>query len=189
MPTSAVTANAWEWIWAPYDEATYAAVLAQIQPHHTVLDIGAGDLRLAQRMARRARFVYALERQPRLVAPALADLPANCEVLIGDARTYPFPEDTAVAVLLMRHCTHLRLYWDKLVAVGCRQLITNARWGMAVEVIDLMEPRRPFRQAQMGWYACRCGNHGFITGPAEQLTPALLETIQEVDNCPQCSGR
>ncbi len=41
----------WEARWAPYDEATYAAVLAAIRPDDVVLDIGAGDLRLARRMA------------------------------------------------------------------------------------------------------------------------------------------
>ncbi len=43
---------AWEAMWAPYDEATYGAALAQIAADDVVLDIGAGDLRLARRAAR-----------------------------------------------------------------------------------------------------------------------------------------
>ena len=41
----------WERMWAPYDEATYAAVLAAVGPDDILLEIGAGDLRLARRLA------------------------------------------------------------------------------------------------------------------------------------------
>ena len=37
----------WERRWAPYDELTYQEVLAQVRPDDLVLEIGAGDLRLA----------------------------------------------------------------------------------------------------------------------------------------------
>jgi hypothetical protein len=39
----------------------------------------------------------------------------------------------------------------------------------------------------MGWYACRCGATGFITGPAEALTPQLESAVQEVVDCPACT--
>ena len=58
----------WEAAFAPYDEETYRAVLAQITPHDVVLDIGAGDLRLTRRVAAIARRVYAIERDPAVLA-------------------------------------------------------------------------------------------------------------------------
>ena len=54
----------WEMRWSPYDEPTYAAVLNTLRPTDVVLDIGAGDLRLARRMAAVVRQVIAWEIQP-----------------------------------------------------------------------------------------------------------------------------
>ncbi len=71
-PTVLGPLEEWETLWAPYDEATYAAVLAAIEPSDVVLDIGAGDLRLARRIAERARQVIAWEIQPALVNAAVA---------------------------------------------------------------------------------------------------------------------
>ena len=79
----------WETLWAPYDEATYAAVLAVIEPADVVLDIGAGDLRLAGRMAERARQVIAWEIQPALVNAGLQPLPSNLVAIVTDARVRP----------------------------------------------------------------------------------------------------
>jgi hypothetical protein len=112
-------------------------------------------------------------------------LPANLIVLCGDARTLPFPAaDTAV--LLMRHCRHFRLYREKLEAVGCVRLITNARWGLSVECIDLAAAPQPYDELALGWYACRCGATGFRPGPVGRLTAAVAETVTEVDRCPEC---
>jgi hypothetical protein len=178
------TDAAWERMWAPYDEESYQHVLRLIPPGAAVLEIGAGDLRLARRIAGRARIVYAIEIQ----APLLAGIPVpdNLRVLVGDARSLPFPGSLDVAVLLMRHCTHFALYREKLAAVGCRRLITNARWRMGVESIDLTCPARPFNTLALGWYACRCGATGFKAGPLEQLTGLVMETVNEVDQCPEC---
>lgn len=174
---------AWESLWAPYDEGTYAAALDYAPRGATVLDIGAGDLRLARRLAGRARLVYAIERRPELLATG--SLPANLIVIRGDARVLPFPAvDTAV--LLMRHCRHFRLYRAKLEAAGCVRLITNARWGMGVECIDLTAAPRPYDELAIGWYACRCGATGFRPGPLSQLTARVAETVTEVDCCPEC---
>ena len=38
----------WEALWSPYDQSTYHAVLEMIQSTDVVIDIGAGDLRLAR---------------------------------------------------------------------------------------------------------------------------------------------
>lgn len=174
----------WERAWAPYDEATYQAVLTRVRPSDVVLDIGAGDFRLAQRIAPYARFVYGVEQNRRLF-PKRAGLPANLALLWADARNIPFPPVT-VGVLLMRHCRHFWLYAQKLRDSGCRRLFTNARWGMGVEEIDLEADRLPFTAVSMGWYACNCGAVGFLPGPAELLTPELEKTIHEVTNCPNC---
>ena len=52
---------------APYDSPTYQAVLDQLGPEDVILDIGAGDLRLARQMARIARKVYAVEINARVL--------------------------------------------------------------------------------------------------------------------------
>lgn len=175
--------SVWENRWAPYDEGVYARAMAWVPPGAAVLDIGAGDLRLARRLARRARVVYAIEQHAYLAA---GPLPDNLIVTIGDARQLPFPPvDTAV--LLMRHCRHFALYRRKLEAAGCARLITNARWGLDVECVDLTARPRPYAALAMGWYACRCGATGFRPGPPEEMTPQLAETIFEVDDCPECS--
>jgi 16S rRNA A1518/A1519 N6-dimethyltransferase RsmA/KsgA/DIM1 with predicted DNA glycosylase/AP lyase activity len=48
-------------MWVPSDETIYLDVLDRIEPHDIILDIGAGDLRLARRMAMTCRWLYALE--------------------------------------------------------------------------------------------------------------------------------
>lgn len=181
----------WECLWAPYDEPTYQAVLSHVQTDDVVLEIGAGDLRLARRLAALACRVYAIEVQAGLVQVALraGPLPDNLTVIVGDARLVPFPRDVTLGVLLMRHCNHFRLYADRLAAVGCRRLITNARWRLGIEVIDLLARRMPFDAVAMGWYACWCGATGFIPGPVERLTPAVEGTTHEVIECPACSAQ
>ncbi len=177
-------------MWAPYDEATYRAVLNQIAADDVVLDIGAGDLRLARRAARVCRRVYAIEIQKALLELATRDedpMPAeNLIVLHGDARALPFPRDVTTGVLLMRHCAHFRLYADKLKAAGADRLITNARWRMGVEVMALQAARVPYPRLEIGWYACWCGATGFKPGPVEELTLPVIEAVQEVIDCPKC---
>lgn len=178
----------WERAWAPYDQPTYDQVLDLVAQDDIVLEIGAGDLRLSRQIAPRVRFIYALEREADLVQWQKTDLPDNCQLIVGDARYLSFPENTTTAVLLMRHCTQFHLYWQKLHAIACRKLITNARWGLAVEAIDLLGHRQPFTELTMGWYACCCGQTGFLPGPAAQLTPHLINTTREVKDCPACTG-
>jgi hypothetical protein len=175
--------NDWEGAWSPYDEETYERALAFVPVGAAVLDIGAGDLRFARWLAARARLVYAVERQPQLLRDPVPD---NVHPVCADAREWPFPAGLDAAVLLMRHCAHFALYRRKLEAVGCRWLITNARWGMGVECIDLAAPAIPYDALALGWYACRCGAVGFRAGPPEALTGAHLETVVEVTDCPGC---
>lgn len=175
--------TAWADMWAPYDESTYARALAYVPRGATVLDIGAGDLRLARRVARLARRVYAIEQHADLLAAAA--VPPNLIAICADARVLPFPAaDTAI--LLMRHCPDFALYRRKLEAAGCARLITNARWRLDVECIDLTAAPLAYADLPLGWYACRCGATGFRAGPPEQLTAAMADTIFEVDNCPEC---
>ena len=176
--------DAWEKLFAPYDEATYRAALSYVHADDVMLDIGAGDLRLARRMATQARHVFALEMQPHLLAGA-SPLPDNLTVICADARSISWPPNISLGVLLMRHCTHVGLYAARLRAMGCRGLITNARWGMSVELMAL-GPRAAWSAVKMGWYACLCGQTGFVPGPAEQLTEKHLESVTEVEFCPSC---
>jgi len=190
-PTSTSTDKSieWEFCWAPYDLPTYKLVLDQLFSKDIVLEIGAGDLRLARKMAALTRKVYALEINRSILDNGLitaTPLPWNLIPIWADARTFDFPFDITSGVLLMRHCTHFQLYAEKLRDGGCRRLITNTRWGMNVEVIDLQAARIPFEKVELGWYACWCGAVGFKPGPAEKITSETEAIIHEVINCPNC---
>ena len=153
-----------------------------------MLDIGAGDLRLARRLAGIARRVIAWEIQPEWVARGLTagPLPPNLIAVTTDARVEPAPADVTVAVLLMRHCTHYAAYVAKLRAVGCRRLITNARWRAGVESIDL-GPAAPFETIGHGWYACRrCGAVGFAGDDPAQVDEQTLANVSDAEGCPAC---
>jgi SAM-dependent methyltransferase len=180
----------WEGWWSPYSEKIYRFVLDHVLAEDTVLEIGAGDLRLALRLAERVQRVYAIEVNPCILGAALAkighDMPRELIAICGNALDIPFPSGVTVAVLLMRHCRHFARYVAKLREVGCRRLITNARWGMGVEVVDL-SPSEDFAAVEAGWYACKCGAVGFVA-PADISTwveepegPAI-----EVEQCPRC---
>jgi len=179
----------WEAAFAPYDEETYRAVLAQISSHDVVLDIGAGDLRLTKRVAASARRVYAIERDPAVLARSdRGSWPANLIVICADAVTTSFPTDVTTAILLMRHCTreHFAAYLQRLSALRrCQRLITNARWKMDVEVIDLRSGGE-YDPDRTGWYACRCGSIGFTPGDPAVITPQVLAAVIAVVSCPQC---
>ena len=180
------TSRDWERLWAAYDEPTYGEVLKAIHPDDVVLEIGAGDLRLARQIATVARQVIAWEIQADVLQRAGRHLPGNLKVQQVDAQQEKVPEIVTTAVLLMRHCQHFLLYTDKLHMAGCQRLITNARWGMGVEMIHLQRPRMLFGTAPMGWYACWCGATGFKAGPPEYLTPELETAVHEVIDCPKC---
>jgi hypothetical protein len=179
----------WEAMFAPYDQGTYRSVLERLGPDDVILDIGAGDLRFGRRMAERVRKVYAVERDPHVLELSKTSsepLPVNLILVCADARTLDFPCDITAGVLLMRHCTCFRLYAEKLQKAGARRLITNARWHMDVETVNLLVPRKPFTDAGMGWYACICGGTGFKEGPAEHWSLEMDQIINEVSSCPQC---
>jgi SAM-dependent methyltransferase len=179
----------WETLFAPYDQGTYQTVLDHLRPDDVILDIGAGDLRLDRRMARIVRKVYAVEINPQVldqVEVLSAPLAANLIPICADARALDFPPDITAGVLLMRYCTSFRLYADKLQKTGAARLITNARWHMDVETVNLLAQQKPFTDAGMGWYACICGGTGFKEGPAEQWSSEMDRITSEVSNCPQC---
>lgn len=172
---------------SPYPDEVYDNVLAHLRPEDVVLDIGAGDLRLALRMAAKARAVYAVEVNPLIAAHALRiiglDLPRNLHVICANALDLPIPSDVTVGVLLMRHCQHFQEFVCRLQDAGCRRLLTNARWRTGVETIDLDAPAAPIDSVHEGWYTCRCGGTGYIgTGERPDAAPV------EVSSCPACSG-
>ncbi len=180
--------SGWEMAYAPYDEATYRFVLDRLQPQDVVLDIGAGDCRLALAAASRVARVYAVEVHPRRVARCLQRvgerLPRNLQVICANALDFPFPAEVTVGVLLMRHCQHWAEFLRRLREGGARRLFTNARWGLAVEEIDLTAPRLAFDQAPPGWYACLCGAVGFKE--PLHLDEPIEEGVHEVRHCPRC---
>lgn len=179
----------WELRWAPYDLPTYQLVLDQLMSDDVVFEIGAGDLRLAKAMADIAHKIYAIEINRSVLDQGLASfspLPGNLTPILADARSFDFPHNITCGVLLMRHCTHFQLYAEKLRDVGCKRLLTNARWGMNVEVIDLQAARTSYENIEIGWYACWCGTVGFKSGPPESLSPETEAIIREVNDCPNC---
>jgi hypothetical protein len=183
------SATDWEAMYAPYDQSTYQEVLAFLKPQDIVLDIGAGDLRFSRRMARGTSKVYAVEVNALVLQQGLESSTAQSENLIpilADARKLDFPTDVTVGVLLMRHCTHFHLYSTKLRLAGAERLITNARWRMDVEEINLPTQGISFNNTAMGWYACSCGGTGFKTGPIEQWSSEMDQVTHEVMDCPQC---
>lgn len=189
---SILPATAWEAMHAPYDQPTYQAVLDFLTPGDIVLDIGAGDLRLARQMAGLVRKVYAVEVNARVLDQAYASsdpLPGSLIPILADARSFDFPTDITAGILLMRHCTRFSLYFEKLRQSGAHRLITNARWRMGVETVDLWAERVTFGEVKMGWYACRCGATGFKAGPAEQWSAEMDRVVHEVTDCPQCTKR
>ncbi|HWQ08859.1 MAG TPA: rRNA adenine N-6-methyltransferase family protein [Holophaga sp.] len=187
-PSRPATPSGWEALWAPYDESTYLAALDLLAPDDVVLDLGAGDLRFARRAARRVRKVVAVERNPAVLPVPSPQDPGNLEVVCADTRAWSFPEDITVGVLLMRHCRHFADYAARLEAVGCRRLITNARWGMDVECVPL-GPWPAYRDAPPGWYACACGAVGFKPGSPEELHAGSLNACLSVEGCPACLAR
>jgi hypothetical protein len=158
-----------------------------LEPSDVVLDIGAGDLRFARQAATSVRKVFAIERNPEVLASgprgAEGD-PANLTVVCADALSAPFPEGITTGILLMRHCCHFKAYISRLRAAGCRWLITNARWGMDVERIPL-GPQPSFGGIPGGWYACVCGAVGFKAALPEGGSEGLEKTIS-VEDCPAC---
>lgn len=185
------TAKDWEHRWAPYDADTYGLALNFLRPADVVLDIGAGDLRFARLAARQVQRVIAVERNPEILFRTRmnAEEHGRVQVICADALTWPFPRGLTVGVLLMRHCRHFREYAAKLRAAGCPRLITNARWGMSVEEVDLAALRQPYAKIHSQWYACECGAVGFAPGPLELIDADSLERVLEVSDCPNCSVR
>jgi hypothetical protein len=177
----------WESWFHPGEPGVHAQVVARLQPEDVVLDLGAGDLRLAQQMAGSVLRVYAVEVNPLLVGEALAriglDLPRNVHVVCSNALDFPVPPGVTVGTLLMRHCQHFAAFFERLRASGCRRLLTNARWKSGVEEIDLQAHRVAFSEVTEGWYACRCGAVGYV-GQGEQP----LSVAVEVAGCPVCAS-
>jgi hypothetical protein len=189
--SSVLSGADWEGMFAPYDQSTYQAVLDLLRPEDIVLDIGAGDLVFSRQMARIAKIVYAVEVHDSVLEQGLSScepLPDNLIAIHADARTFDFPTGITVGVLLMRHCTHFRLYSEKLRFAGAERLITNARWHMSAEQINLQMKRTSFQDVLMGWYACLCGATGFKIGTlrAEDWSAEMDQVIYEVNDCPQC---
>ena len=182
----------WEAMFAPYDAPTYQAVLDLLRPEDIVLDIGAGDLQFSRQMARIAKTVYAIEINDSILGQGLSwsdPLPDHMIAIHADARTVDFPTGITVGVLLMRHCTQFRLYAEKLRRAGAERLITNARWHMSIEEVNLQTVRAAFNDIVMGWYACVCGATGFKIGTvrAEDWLAEMDQVIHEVTDCPQCN--
>ena len=175
----------WEGWFSAYDACVYEAVLKEVGDGDSGLDLGAGDLRLALRMAERAERVYAVDVNPVVLGRALdvigLDLPRNLHVICANGLDVVVPPDVTMAVLLMRHCRHFRAYVDRLVDAGCSRLVTNARWGMGVERIDLTRTPVAFDEVREGWYACRCGATGYSGTGARPLG-----RVTEVASCPKC---
>ena len=189
--TSILSSADWELMFAPYDLSTYQAALHLLRPEDIVLDIGAGDLDFSRQMAKIASTVYAVEINDSVLEQGLLSrepLPDHLIAIHADACAFDFPIDITVGVLLMRHCSHFRLYAEKLRCAGAERLITNARWRMSVEEINLQAKRTFFNDILMGWYACLCGATGFKIGTmsAEDWSAEMDQVIYEVTDCPQC---
>ena len=187
---TAIIDQSWERRWAPYDQPTYQTVLDWVRPDDVVLELGAGDFRLARQLASKAERVYAIEINPALIALAQRQPQSdNMDIIEGNIYKIPFPKGINLAVLLMRHCQRFGFLIDKLTRAGFNRLVTNARWGLSPELINLQADPWPFALVDLGWYACWCGATGFVPGPPEKLSEKHLEHIHEVVDCPVCARK
>jgi predicted RNA methylase len=180
----------WEAAFAPYDEATYQFVVEHVTAQDVVLDIGAGDLRLARRLAEVARKVYAVERNAEVLPLDRSSWPDRLIVVNADAWHWPLPSDVSAAVLLMRHCTpeHFAQVVQRLITeTQCQRLFTNARWKMGVEEVQIRSGMT-YDPDQMSWYACRCGAIGFTPGDPQAINEKTLTEVIEVTSCPNCEA-
>jgi len=183
----------WEAAFAPYDDETYQFVVERVTAQDVVLDIGAGDLRLARRLAEIAQCVYAVEKNAAVLPQP--DRREACgfdrlSAIHEDALTCSYPPNVTVAILLMRHCTreHFARYVQRLLSeTQCQRLFTNARWKMNVEEIHLRSGGR-YDPDRVGWYACHCGAVGFTPGDPQAITMQLLADVSEVVSCPTCGA-
>nr|MBN1228175.1 class I SAM-dependent methyltransferase [Anaerolineae bacterium] len=175
----------WDSLWAVYDDSTYQEALSLIQPGSVILDIGAGDLRFARMMVKKGCRVIAVECQANIVKRCRETLD-GIQVVVADAREWPFPTQLDAAVLLMRHCQDFGLYVQKLRACGCPILITNARWRMGVEAVSLSQAAT-YNPDRAGWSACmRCGAVQFILTEDAYDQPDIDVAVTNVEGCPQC---
>jgi 16S rRNA (adenine1518-N6/adenine1519-N6)-dimethyltransferase len=71
--------------------------LAELGPEDVVLEIGAGQGVLTRYLAERVDRVHAIEID-RALAPALSDLPANVDLVFGDALQIELPHDATKLV-------------------------------------------------------------------------------------------
>jgi hypothetical protein len=181
----------WEAAFAPYGDETYQFVVERITPQDVVLDIGAGDLRLARRLATFAQHVYAVEKNAAVLPqPDQLSWPDRLSIIHEDALTWKYPADVTVAVLLMRHCTreHFSQIVQRLTTeTQCQRLLTNARWKMNVEEVQIRSGEA-YDPDRVGWYACRCGAVGFTPGDPQTITARLLADVSEVVSCPACGA-
>ena len=108
------------------------------------LDVGAGTGAFAFALAPRVREVVAIERDEELAARALADAPANVEVLVGDGEHLtlePFTFDL-VGCLRVLHHTHRP---ELMVA----ELARMARPGGTILVADQLAPVDPLAAGEL----------------------------------------
>lgn len=88
------------------DRSLYVKVVEEIRPADSILDVGAGDLRLDLALAERARKVYAVEVDPLLLGRALEvvgyRLPANLVPICADGFDLPPPREVTVVMALIR---------------------------------------------------------------------------------------
>jgi hypothetical protein len=90
----------------------------------------------------------------------------------------------------MRHCTreHFARYVQRIITeTQCQRLLTNARWKMNVEEVQIRSGKQ-YDPDRIGWYACRCGAIGFTPGDPQAITTQLLADVNEVVNCPACGA-
>lgn len=95
---------------------------------------------------------------------------------------HSLPKEITMAVLLMRYCIPLGLYANRLRIIGLSTADNQCPLGTLVN----LEGRAPWASVEGGWYACLCGQTGFLPAPPEQLTGAQLWQIAEVETCPAC---
>jgi SAM-dependent methyltransferase len=88
----------------------YREVFSHVPANSIVLDAGAGDLRFSLALATKAKRVYAVEINPKVIGEALQiisyDLPKNVIPICRDVFDMPLPRDVNTVVCIMIHRQH-----------------------------------------------------------------------------------
>ncbi len=147
----AATAPEWDTIRGRWfgDTFQYQAMLAALDPHWVMADIGAGTASLCVDLAPHVRRVFAVEPSPAMLNAARERITSsgctNVELLAGSMEQIPLPDESvqvAIACLVLHHVED--------IPHALRELQRIIRPGGFVLIIDLLPHQIDYFREKMG---------------------------------------